>query len=135
MRAQDAGVSNRHLQEYAIEIAVVLDKVENVIDHNRADAESPVRQQAAQRHDVQSPLVLRGVDAAAHRTDHNVIVVGQFGQLAGVQHIDVEAVVVGDWEHDRVQLFQLFDIVRCDIAQFDVFPAPSDSMEFNRVHA
>lgn len=92
----------KHLQENTIEISVRLDEIQNVIDHNGTDAQSTVRRQAAQRHYVQSPLVLGCVDATANGTDHNVIVVGQFGQFAGLQNVNVEFVIVRNGEDDRV---------------------------------
>lgn len=107
-----------YLQEYAIEISILSDIVKYVIDHDRADAEPTIWVQAAQCHDVQTPLVLRCIDATAHGTDHNIIVVRKLGQFSGIQNVDVEFVVVGDGEYHCVQFLQLFYVVWRNVTQF-----------------
>jgi len=94
-----------------------------VLEHDGADAQPAVRGQASQGHDVQTPLVLGGVDATADGAHDNVVVVGQFGQFAGLQDVHVELVVVGDRKHHGVELLKLLDVVGRHIAQFDAVPA------------
>lgn len=43
----------------------------------------------------------------------------KFCQLADLQHILVELVIVADWKDDLVQSLQLFNIVWCHISQLD----------------
>lgn len=109
---------DEHLQEYAIEISILFDIVKYVIDHNRANAEPAIWIQTAQCHDVQTPLVLRCIDATANGAHNDIIVVCKLGQFTCVQNIDVEFVVVGDRKYHCVQFLQLFYVVWSNITQF-----------------
>lgn len=111
-----------HSQKDAIEVAIILDNLQDVIDHHRTDAEPTVRRQAAQRHNVHAPQIVAGLDATAHRADDDVIVVRQLGHLARFQHVNVEFVIVRDGKDDRVQRLQLLDVMLRHIAQFDAGP-------------
>lgn len=65
-----------HSQINATEIAILLYKVENVVEHECADAQSTVRIQASEGHDVKTSSFLRGVNSTANSTNNYIIVVG-----------------------------------------------------------
>lgn len=98
-----------------------------MLEHDGADAQATVRREAAQCHDVEASFVVRGVDATADGAYDNVVVVGQFGQFAGFQHVHVEFVIVGDGKDNRVELLQLLYVVRRHVAQFDAGSAKKRS--------
>lgn len=93
-----------------------------MVDHDRADAQTAIRRQAAQCHDVQSALVLGRLQTAADGADNDVIVISQLGQFAGFEHVDVELVVVRNGKDDRVERLQLLDVVLRHVAEFDAGP-------------
>ena len=62
-------------QENVIKVSILLDKVHDVLQHLGSNPLSTVRSQAPQSHDVQLPLVFRGVNATADSPHHDVIVV------------------------------------------------------------
>jgi hypothetical protein len=66
-----------NLQENVVKVCVGFDILEDVIQHNGSDSESPVRIQTAQSHYVQSPLVCNAIDSAANRTYDDVIVISE----------------------------------------------------------
>lgn len=91
-----------------------------MVDHDGTDAQTTIWIQTAQRHDVQLATIVDHIYSTADGTDHNIIVVRQFGQFARIEHINVEFIVVANGKHDRIQFFQLFDIVRRHIAKLYV---------------
>lgn len=106
------------LQKYTVEVSVFFDIIENMIDHNGANAKSTIRIQTAQCHYVQTSLVLWCINAAAYSTHNNVIVISQFRQFARIQNVNVKPIVVNHRENNCVQLFQLLYIMWSYIAQF-----------------
>lgn len=93
-----------------------------MVDHHRTNAQPSVRRQTSQRHDVQPALIFGRVQPTADRPNYDIIVVGQFGHFASLQHIDVEALVVRNREDDCVESLQLFDVVRRNVTEFYAGP-------------
>ena len=57
-------------------------------------------------HYVELPLpgLCARVDAAANGADDNIVVIRELGEVARVEHVPVELVVVHHWKHHRVHL-------------------------------
>lgn len=70
--------AEKNLQENVVKVAISLDVLENVIEHHTANAESSIRVQTSQGHDVEPPLVSDAVDPATNCANNNVIVISKF---------------------------------------------------------
>ena len=57
------------------------------------------------------------LDPAANSADYDVIEVDQLGQLAQIEHILVELVIVHHGEYHRIQSLQLTHVVFGDVTQ------------------
>lgn len=119
---------SKYSQEYVVHISILLDNLQDMLQHDGANAESSVRAETAQRHNVESPsrshvTVNRLIDATTNCAHNDIIIVRELAEIARIQHIQIEFVVVCYREHYRVDLLQLLEIVVSTVTQLDyVFP-------------
>lgn len=62
-----------------------------------------IGRQAAECHNVQTALIFRKVYSTTNGAHHYVIVIGQLRQLAGLQNIFIELVIIANRKDDLIK--------------------------------